>query len=418
MFITMINELFMKRLFSLLLAMICIASCYSQQQTPANWTEYRIPNVCSFAIPPTMELRDLNSRFGKMHKELHESPYWEWVCNECDLFNGNFDLTFQPIGINKLDVSKDPFSTYARILIKFKEIPNNELNQLALSGITAQEISAFSEYQKSMMEEQLKCLDEIHFGNITGKLEWNPIKIQKVNGLLCIAYDFKRPGHNAQTHVKSYEFYVNDYMIEFIVSYNVNDSKLYKQDFEQFINYLKFENAFKQNQYKTTIANNNLQTYVSIPHNIKYEYNGSEFRTEKINNAPHMLLKLQSLQDENRSITLATWGELDFTGYDAHHPDIVSTFQLSDKEMLYSKNGEVTILVESCKKVIIGNNIKSIRSIIKMTNSTYGMTMYIVLYRFINGSELQTLNIFLSKDDYLHFPKTEQSFTKGLLKIK
>lgn len=406
----------MKKLSPLVVLCCCFTLCYAQQQTlPANWTEYRIPNVCSFAIPPTMELRDMNSQFGKVHKALHESPYWEWVCNECDLFNGDFDLAFQPKGINKMDITEeDPFATYARILINFKRIPNNELNQLALAGLTAQDISLFSEYQKSMMEDRLECLDEIRFGNMIGKFEWNPIKIQNIDGLLCLAYDFKRPGRNAQTHVRCYEFYTNNHMIEFIISYNTNDSKLYQQDFDRFINYLKFEDAFKQNRYKTYVVNNNQQTYVSIPHNIKYEYDNTEYQTEKIINAPHMLLKLQSSKDDTRSITLATFGEFDLTGYHAHHADIVSYFQLYDNEMLYSRIGETTTLLESCKKVVIGNNIKSIRSVIKTTSSTYGMTMYIILYRYVNGSELQTLNIFLSRDDYALFSNMEQSFTKGL----
>ena len=406
----------MKKLSPLVVLCCCFTLCYAQQQTlPANWTEYRIPNVCSFAIPPTMELRDMNSQFGKVHKALHESPYWEWVCNECDLFNGDFDLAFQPKGINKMDITEeDLFATYARILINFKRIPNNELNQLALAGLTAQDISLFSEYQKSMMEDRLECLDEIRFGNMIGKFEWNPIKIQNIDGLLCLAYDFKRPGKDAQTHVRSYEFYTDNHMIEFIISYNTNDSKLYQHDFDRFINYLKFEDAFKQNRYKTYVVNNNQQTYVSIPHNIKYEYDNTEYQTEKIINAPHMLLKLQSSKDDTRSITLATFGEFDLTGYHAHHADIVSYFQLYDNEMLYSRNGETTTLLESCKKVVIGNNIKSIRSVIKTTSSTYGMTMYIILYRYVNGSELQTLNIFLSRDDYALFSNMEQSFTKGL----
>ena len=66
----------MKKLSPLFVLYCCFTLCNAQQQTlPANWMEYRIPNVCSFAIPPTMELRDMNSQFGKVHKALHESPY-------------------------------------------------------------------------------------------------------------------------------------------------------------------------------------------------------------------------------------------------------------------------------------------------------------------------------------------------------
>lgn len=61
----------MKRDLLLITAILCFLSCNAQQKSnqqqtpPTNWAEYRIPNVCTFAIPPSMELRDKNSLFGK-----------------------------------------------------------------------------------------------------------------------------------------------------------------------------------------------------------------------------------------------------------------------------------------------------------------------------------------------------------------
>ena len=78
----------MKRDLLLITAILCFLSCNAQQKSnqqqtpPTNWAEYRIPNVCTFAIPPSMELRDNNSLFGKVHTAIRESSYWEWVCNE------------------------------------------------------------------------------------------------------------------------------------------------------------------------------------------------------------------------------------------------------------------------------------------------------------------------------------------------
>ncbi len=45
-----------------------------------------------------MELRNNESIFGKAHNAITHNPYWELVCNECDIFNGEYNLVFQPSG--------------------------------------------------------------------------------------------------------------------------------------------------------------------------------------------------------------------------------------------------------------------------------------------------------------------------------
>ncbi len=397
----------------------CTKNSQAQQTAPNNWTEYRIPDVCIFSVPPTMELRDNNSMFGIVHDAIKHSPYWEWVCDECDLFNGNFKLAFQPKGINDMDVMRDdPFATYARILISFQRATEDDLTEEMLTGLSAQDKKEYSDYARELFKSKFACADQYMPGEkMVGAFEWNPIQFTTIDGVLCLIYDFSRPGRNAQTHVRGYQFYKGDYFIEFILSYNQNDIKLYKSDLDNFIKYLHFDNNFKQNKYKSS-AISKTATFKSMIHNVQYTYDPTLFEQKKINNAPHMLLKLQSMKNDYSSVTLVALNDLDFTGYNAHHSDVTEYFREYDKQMNGTQNGGYTVLMESCVKVTIGNNIKALRSILKTTYSAYNITMYGIIYRFVNGSELQALNIFLSSDDYARFAEIEKTITQGISFVK
>lgn len=412
----------MNRYFIAFIFSCCLISCNGQQQTQqtasSNWTEYRIPNICTFSVPPSMELRDKTAMFGQVHDAIKHSPYWEWVCNECDIFNGEYNLVFQPKGINEMDISHDdPFATYARILVNFKRVTNDDLTEEILTGLSEQDKKEYSDYAEELIKQKFNCTDQITPGYLTGQFEWNPIQFTYIDDVLCLIYDFNRPGHNAQTHVRGYEFYKGDDYIEFILSYNQNDSKSYKSDLDNFINYLHFDNIFKQNKYKSTTVSRNA-SFKSVVHNLQYMYDEGLFMQERINNAPHMLLKLQSTKNDYLGVTLAAFNDLDLTGYNAHHSDVIEYFQVYDEQMEGTQNGSTTKLIESCKKVIIGNNIKALRTTAQTKYIAYNKTMYAIIYRFVNDSELQTLNIFLSSEDYKNFAEIENTITNGISFIK
>lgn len=75
------------------------------QSNSTDWETYSIPNVCSFKVPPTMEVRLPDSFFGRFVKSVHQSSFYEMICNECDLFFEEAQIVLQPKGLNG-----DPFS--------------------------------------------------------------------------------------------------------------------------------------------------------------------------------------------------------------------------------------------------------------------------------------------------------------------
>lgn len=399
----------------------CLISCNGQQKQqslPANWVEYHIPNVCTFAIPPTLELRDSTSMFAKQLETIKHSSYWEWVCEECDLFNGNFNLIFQPRGLNIMNANTDdPYASYGRILVNFKRAEQevtNVANEELLSGLSQKDKHDFNLYVEELYRTKLNCVDKFVPDYLEGEFQWFPMEFTQIDSITCLIIKYLRPGHNAQTKVTAYQFYKGDYFIEFILSCNRNNENEYKEYFDAFINYLHFEETFKNGEYAPQQTNKRSR-YKSFAHNIQFEYDNQEFEITKIDNAPHMLLKLMSKKNAVGAIGLAAFDEYDYSAYnDIYNNDVVEYFREYDSQMNETQNGTTTTILSSCVKTIIGDKIKALRTISKVTNSMYHYTVYMVAYRYINGQEMQVLNVTLSTNDYCRFADIEQSITSGL----
>ena len=92
------------------------------QSNPTDWETYSIPNVCSFKVPSTMEVRLPDSFFGRFVKSVHQSSFYEMICNECDLFFEEAQIVLQPKGLNGDPFSnefRDANNSYGRIIFKF-----------------------------------------------------------------------------------------------------------------------------------------------------------------------------------------------------------------------------------------------------------------------------------------------------------
>ena len=107
---------------STIILLLMYAGCIYAQSNLTNWETYSIPNVCSFKVPPTMEIRLENSFHGRFVKSMHQSSFYEMLCDECDIFLEEAKLVLQPKGLNG-----DPFSddyrnannSYGRIIFSF-----------------------------------------------------------------------------------------------------------------------------------------------------------------------------------------------------------------------------------------------------------------------------------------------------------
>lgn len=240
------NKFSMKSYLGLFLIAFSLCSCTTNTQNtynscpiPENWATFQIQDICTFGVPPTMELRDKNSLMGIFAEAFKDSYYYHLVCNECDLFAGQAQYVFWPSGNNTLD-------TYARIMVEFDELEEpmptwDELSYFDKKGL--------NQYLEEYYRQAFQCIDSMHntIGVINmnqGEFCWKPSRFETIAGVQCLVLEYIRPGIKSATHVNAYIFSKNTHKITFTLSYNLIDKELFEQDLANFIHYVSFDNGF------------------------------------------------------------------------------------------------------------------------------------------------------------------------------
>lgn len=157
--------------------------------------------------------------------------------------------------------------------------------------------------------------------------------------------------------------------------------------------------------------NTTSKVYKSIKGSISFTY-PSYLVQQKIDNAPHMLLKLES---NNYALSISFW-EYNFDNSISIWDEvIVSTYSRIDKNIPNSK------VHKSCEKIYltIANNkqVKCLKTVMRTTNSLQGQTIKFdqVYYRLLHkGNYLQFGFFVFSYHDYWNRPQFSDDIMKGL----
>lgn len=215
------------RTINTLLFVLAIQFCFAQilplPTLPSGWERVYIKNVGSFDLPPTMEIQ--------------KGKYKEYV-DEVKSING-FDviqLTAQQSGLNKFD--RDGFKKYARVMIEtdFGSQDDFEKLDFNISEYTGEDINELN----SMFEHHFK---QSVLGTGLKIIEWNKLKIEKVNGMSCIHISYKRQLLDKPlVLVNMYMFHNNDRMHTFTLSYRLSEEDYWKSDFITILNSFRITN--------------------------------------------------------------------------------------------------------------------------------------------------------------------------------
>lgn len=349
-------------------------------------------------------MRDNESQFGKIVDAYKHSEYWQYVCNQCNIFMDNYTMIFQPKGMNTM--SNGAANHYGRILINFKEINKNDLKEEDLVNLSKVDRDVFDEEMRINYKEQYDCTTNIGITGV-GKFRWAPMTFTSIDGIYCQILDYNRPGIGAETHVVSYQFYKNNKFMEVTLSYNTKDEDVFKNDFEQFISYLQFDNEFKSGNYG--VSSPTLKVIKSSIHNIQYTYNTQHLTPGTIKTAEHIFMKLGSI-DSQVNLTFLADPSADLTGYSIYDEYLVDYFKQADKAITFSTNRN---MLSSCSKVSIDSH-KALRSEYYEYVPQLNTTIYTIVYRFINYGELQTYNIFVTKEYRTQHPNYDKDFILGI----
>ena len=380
-----INTTITAKAFALLLSCFMGLSV-TAQTTPKGWETYSIPRTCSFAIPSTMEVRLPDSFFGRFVKSVHQSSFYEMICNECDLFFEEAQIVLQPKGLNGDPFSnefKDANNSYGRIIIKFSY--NDVLSQEDIKDATPSELRILDTMWRNEIKEGLECLGKYNSG-FTGSFKWYPLRKEKYSNLFALVTEYDRPGTGAETHVREHKFFYKGKYMVITTSYNVKYEAKYKDDFKTFMQLLKIEANPETRATKQSM--NGL--FTSEDYHVSFAYDPKIYHEAKrLNKSTHCFYKLET--DDRKTILLSAW---DIEGADSipiHDNEYVEEMKQQDREL------EQVTIIESCEKVMIGNK-KALRSIFR--KNTMGVEYVYTSYRAYHKDRFYTIDFYIPKSNY------------------
>ena len=384
----------------LLLCFSClILSLSSFAQTyHDDWSTYSIPNVCSFKVPPTMEVRMDNSYQGRFVKKVHQSSFFQLICDECNLFFEEATLVLQPKGLNEDPYSKDfqnANSTYGRIMFKFGY--NDIFSQDDIEDMPPSELTIIDTTWRNVVQEELECLDNYY--SFDGKFVWYPLRKEKYSDLYALVTEYDRPGSNIETHVREYKFFYEDKFLRITMSYNRNHEAKYKDDYKTFMQLLKIET---NNSNRSKLGQKGL--FSSNEFHIIFNYDSKKFfESKKQNTSSHCILKLETVRGS--TILLSAW-DLNYSteSFSIHDDEIINEMKQQDKEVLES-------IIKSCEKVKIGN-VKALMS--KSKNKVFGVSFIYTTYRVFYKDRFYTIDFHIIEKEYNENKNIVDDLIKGL----
>ena len=390
------------RIGGVLLVVVLLALATNKQyaQTvPTGWETYSIPGVCSFAIPNTMEVRLEDSFQGRFVKSIHQSSFYELMCNECDLFIEEAKLVLQPKGLNG-----DPFSdefrkannSYGRIIFNFTY--DDFLTQEDLSGVHPSELTILDTLWRNEAKEEIDCMGK--FWGFDGSFSWFPLRKEKYSGLYTLVTEYNRPGTGVETHVREYKFFYGGRFLRITTSYNLSQEEKYRDDFMTFMHLLKIET----NEVPNKVSQSSKGLFKSDEYHISFAYNPSIYtEVKKQNNSSHCFFKMES--NEGATILLSAWdAEGMFEGRSIHDIEVVEEMKLRDKNTLVN-------IVKSCEKVRIGNT-EALMSVAK--NNVYGSIFIYTTYRVLYKDRLYTVDFHIPETQFNKNRNVVNELIKGL----
>jgi len=207
---------------------IIINSERNRNSIKDGWSQYEIDNIAVINIPPSLELRDDNSAYSILQETIIEN----YIKKKIKINNSN--LIFQPTGRNNL--KKESFQSYSRILISYLKGSEGDFYKYNedLSLITQEEISELNAYLRNQAEEPMKHIN-------TKIIKWFPLEILNINNKTTIRLSFIRQMDNEKpVFVESYKFFNFDEQIEITLSFRLEDSNIWEDDFKEVVNSFNF----------------------------------------------------------------------------------------------------------------------------------------------------------------------------------
>lgn len=210
--------------------LILLVGILATQAQETAWQTVSIPGLCTFQIPPTVEIQKgtykrVDDQFRKMLLEISESPD---------------RVIAQPKGINDFDPVA--IKKYCRIIVETVRGTKGDyakLNEPLL--LSEAELEEFDEEYRNQVEQQAAILDAK--GVKLTILSRQPLKITCINGVDALVSTYTRSVNDTPSVLVQVYMMIqnNDVMHTIAISYRESEKDIWANDLGKVINTFKFE---------------------------------------------------------------------------------------------------------------------------------------------------------------------------------
>jgi len=193
-----------------------------------SWETVSVPGICTFQIPPTMELQA-----GKYRQVMDQ--FRSQVLQVTDSENR---VVAQQKGLNTLQPSAQ--ARYARVIVSTHTESKGNFNALgdplALSHSEVEEIDTAT--KEAFQQEAAQSTAA---GFPMQLKSWDGTRVVRVNGVDCLLTEYSRSINEAPpASVRLYKFMNNDRLHTVSVSYRTTESDLWASDLEKIVTTFQF----------------------------------------------------------------------------------------------------------------------------------------------------------------------------------
>jgi hypothetical protein len=193
----------------------------------ATWQTVSVPGVCTFQIPPTLELQ--GGAYRRVADVIRE--VWEVPKAAVDR------VVAQPAGINRFDAAA--LKRYARVIVKTEHGVSGDYPRLT-------DPLAFSEEEMDAIDEQIQRearqgAETSIGGNEMAILSSQHVKLVRIAGIDALMHEYTRTVNDAPpVLVRAYWIFNNDRVHLVTVSWRISEADLWSSDLERVIQSFKF----------------------------------------------------------------------------------------------------------------------------------------------------------------------------------
>lgn len=196
-----------------------------------SWKRIYLENIGTIDFPPTMEVQS-----GK-YKEIIDPLKPELMKSMGINSTTNYDIIIQQKDLNDLtDVS---YQRYARVMINtdYGNIGDFETLYFDINEYTISDIKELNDLFKASLVSGFS-------GTGLKLVNWNPLKLETINGMACIHISYIRQLNNNPTvFVDIYKFQNVDRMFTLTLSYRQNEEDFWKKDFDTLLKSFRIEDV-------------------------------------------------------------------------------------------------------------------------------------------------------------------------------